>query len=95
MKEIILNILDYLRYQVANDKCTAEELRSFYEATAGNLDIDSTVRDMAEFYGQSDDNVKNVIKRHLVRKPKRKVLYNFLDILKFKPKSWKYGRQND
>ena len=53
MKKAILEIIDYLRYQVDNDKCTAEELRSIYELTSESLKVSATIDDLAEFYGQS------------------------------------------
>lgn len=51
MKKAVLEIIDYLRYQVVNDKCTAEELRSIYELTSESLKVSATIDDLAEFYG--------------------------------------------
>ena len=53
IKRVILNILDYLRYQVENDKCTADELKSILEMVSESMEISATIKDMAEFYGQS------------------------------------------
>lgn len=89
IKQILLDILDYLRYKVVNDKCTPDELRSITHTIIENLDIDATVSDIAEFYGQSENNVRNVCSRNFMPKPKRRVYYNFAAFNKILPKSWK------
>ena len=92
IKRIILNILDYLRYQVENDKCTSEELKSILEMVSESMEISATIKDMAEFYGQSESNVSNVISRRPIpksQKPKRRVYYNLAFFSKLIPKSWK------
>ena len=91
IKRIILNILDYLRYQVENDKCTSEELKSILEMVSESMEISATIKDMAEFYGQSESNVSNVISRRPIpksQKPKRRVYYNLAFLSKLIPKSW-------
>ena len=94
MKKAILEIIDYLRYQVVNDKCTAEELRSIYELTSESLKVSATIDDLAEFYGQSKNNVSNVLSRRPLpanQNPKRKVYYNFAFFRKIVPKSWRHS----
>ncbi len=88
IKQIILDILDYLRYQVANDRCTPEELRSLYTTLENTMHIDATVDDIAGHYGQSTSNVRNIIARNYVGKPKRRVYYNLVEFIKHIPKSW-------
>ena len=68
IKRVILNILDYLRYQVENDKCTSDELKSILEMVSESMEISATIKDMAEFYGQSESNVSNVISRRPIPK---------------------------
>lgn len=92
MKKVILEILDYLRYQVVNDKCTAEELRSIYDMASESLKVSATIDDLAEFYGQSKSNVSNVLSRRPLpakEKAKRKVYYNFAFFRTIIPKSWR------
>lgn len=92
MKKAILEILDYLRYQVDNDKCTAEELRSIYDMTSETLKVSATIDDLAEFYGQFKNNVSNIISRRPIpqsEKPKRRVYYNFSFFRTLIPKSWR------
>ena len=92
MKKAILEILDYLRYQVDNDKCTAEELRSIYDMTSETLKVSATIEDLAGFYGQSKSNVSNVLSRRPLpakERPTRKVYYNFSFFRTLVPKSWR------
>lgn len=88
VKKVLLDILDYLRYQVVNDKCTAEELRSITHVLIENIDIDASISDIAEFYGQKETNVRNVCSRNMLTKPKRRVYINFAAFMKIIPKSW-------
>lgn len=88
-KQIIIDILDYLRYQVENDKCTADELRSIYRNLAENLDVDATTDDIARHFGKSRNAVCNLPLRHFISPPKRKVYYRFNEFLKHIPKSWR------
>lgn len=89
IKQVILDILDYLRYQVANDRCTAAELQSIYKSAMENLDIEATTQDVADFYGKNRNAVCNIPKRHFVRPPKRRVYYKFTDFIKHIPKAWR------
>lgn len=88
IKKMILDILDYLRYQVYNDKCTDEELRSIYASMSENMRIDATAEDIADFYSVSENSVRNLPQRKPVPKPKRKVYYDFASVVRHKPESW-------
>lgn len=88
MKKMLLDILDFYRYKLENDKCTQEDMKTVFSALSKDVVSETTTKDIAEFYGQSESNVRNVISRHLMEKPKRVVLYNFNSLLKFIPKRW-------
>lgn len=87
-KRVLLEILDYLKFQVENDRCTPEEIRSFANEIEDNLDIQCTTEDIAERYKQSPSNVRNVLTRNFMPKPKRRVYYSFSKFIKFIPKRW-------
>ena len=89
IKRTLLEIIDFVRYQVENDKCTMEELRSVCNTLENNLEIDCTTHDLVERYGQSYSNVRNVLSRNWLPKPKYRHLYNFAKLSKYLPKSWK------
>lgn len=88
VKRVILEILDYLRYQVENDRCTMEELRSIESTLEQNLDIECTSSDIAERYGQSRTNVRMALHRRFMPTPKYRTLHNFMAFVKYIPKSW-------
>lgn len=88
IKKIVLEILEYLRFQVENDKCTAAELRSIHDTLMSSVCVDSTIKDIAEHYGQSESNVRNAIARGYAGNPKRRVFYNFMQFVRCKPKNW-------
>lgn len=95
MKHILLNILDFLRYKVDNDQCTAEELRKFSDIATKELNTSATIDELSDFYGQSRSNVSNVISRRPIpkdKKPKRRIYYNFAWFSSIIPDSWKQKR---
>lgn len=60
------------------------------------LDIFGTINDFAEFFGQTESNVRNVLSRSYIKKedkPKRVVLRRFQTILKNAPNSWFANRK--
>lgn len=96
MKQLLLEILDFLRYKVEADKCTAEEIRKFADIATEQLDTLATSKEIADFYGESESNVRNILARRVIpksHKPKRKVYVSFNLFAKLKPKSW--HRAND
>ena len=91
-KNVLLDILDFLRYKVETDQCTAEEIRKFSDIATDQLDTLATAKEIADFYGESEGNVRNVLARRYIskgQKPKRKVYFSFSLFSKIKPQSWK------
>lgn len=91
-KNVLLDILDFLRYKVETDQCTAEEIRKFSDIATEQLDTLATTKEIADFYGVSESNVRNVLARRYIskeQKPKRKVYFSFSLFSKIKPQSWK------
>lgn len=88
MKRRLIALCDFFKYQLENDKCTAEEIKSVCKMAESNLEVDATVKDMADFFGQSEQNVNNVIHRHYGDKPKRRVYHNLNWVLTQAPSKW-------
>lgn len=82
-------LLAFAYRQADEGNCTYEDLKRWRNVLAEALNVDSSISDLAEHFGQSEANVSNVIARRMTEKPKRKVLYRFSDFLKIIPKSWK------
>lgn len=86
-KEIKL-FLEFVCHQIDNGTCTEEQLKSWHKMLADNIKVDATISDFAEFYGQSENNVRNVISRRMADKPKRRVFYDWFKFEKIIPKNW-------
>lgn len=87
LKRVIIDFLDFLRYQVLNDKCTMEELKSIHDNIVSNIEVDATIPDIARHFNQTETNVRN----HLWKlpRPKRRVYYSFTKFLNIVPKKWR------
>ena len=94
-KKILLEFLDYLSFKVKNDSLTMEETDSLARTFMENITLTGTIDDLARYYGQSRDNVKVVINRKLLSKPKRRVYYSFNAFNKIIPKSWHKRNKNE
>ena len=87
-KETILQTLDFLKYQIINNLCTMEEVRSATELLQNSLDIKGTVEDFAKYLDKPESSVRNVISRKVLDKPKRRVYYRFFPFIKSIPLKW-------
>lgn len=87
-KETIKQTLDFLKYKVDNDLCTMEELRSVSDLLQNSLNVIGTVEDFAKYCDQSEGNVRTVINRKVIDKPKRRVFYRFFPFIKSVPSKW-------
>lgn len=90
MKKYLIEILDFFKYKLENDKCTDEDMREAFKLLQAGVVCGATIKDIADYYGQSESNVRNVIARKSTSKSKRVVLYDFMHISKIIPKGWKY-----
>lgn len=87
-KETIKQTLEFLLYKVDNDLCTMEELRSISDLVQNSLDVVGTVEDFAKHFDTSESNVRTVINRKVMDKPKRRVFYSFFPFVKNVPSKW-------
>lgn len=94
MKKFLIEVLDYLRNQLLNDKCTEEEMVHMVKVVSENISAEATISDIARHYGQSESNVRNIIARRYVGKPKRRVYYNFVEFAKHVPSAWRKHSQD-
>lgn len=88
IKKALLEIIDFYRYKIVNDKCTSDDMKAAFELLHDNAVSEATIRDIAVHYGQSESNVRNVLSRSYIGKPKRRVHYDFMKVLKIIPSSW-------
>ena len=77
-KQQIIDILDFWKYKILHNGCTPEDFNTIGElAKNGNLDIGATIKELADFYGKSENAVKLQINHKMLEKPKRRVQYSF------------------
>lgn len=88
IKKMLLEVIDFYRYKVDNDQCTDSDMRSAFNLLSNNLVCDTTIKDLAIHFDQSESNVRNVIARFYIPKPKRRVFYDFMEFLKVMPRKW-------
>ena len=87
-KEIILETLEFWKYKIKTNSCTMEELDRLAKLSEQELNIQATAEDLAKYFGTSESNVRHVLNRKVVDKPKRRVYYRFLPFLKNVPTKW-------
>ena len=93
-KELIQLTLEFYKYKIDNNLCTMEELQSVADMLQRNINIMGTAEDFAKFCDTSESNVRSIINRHVVEKPKRRVYYPFLSFIKnISPKLLKKKRE--
>lgn len=87
--ELLIEILEFYIFKLKAGKCTQQEADSAAKVIQENMTIDGTISDFAKFYGVSESNVRAVIARKLIAKPKRILLYPFHKFIKIIPQSWR------
>ena len=87
-KTLVNLTLDFWKYKLNHNACTMEEIESLSKAMQKELNVLGTAEDFAKFCEQSENNVRKVINRKVVDKPKRRVYYKFLSFIKNIPDKW-------
>lgn len=87
-KTIINEVLDFLKFKVNSGSCTPEELRNLSDILTERLDTIGTVEEISEFLGVPQQNLRTMINRKVSDKPKRRVYYRFMSIMKNIPEKW-------
>lgn len=88
VKQNLKELFQFGIYKLDNNLCTPSELRSLERMVEGNLEMDASIKEIADFFEKPEVNVRVAINQKLAAKPKRKVLYPFIKFLKIAPKKW-------
>ena len=88
-KQNLKEIFQFGIYKLDHNLCTPEEINSWNEALMQNVEMDASIRELADFFNVSEQNVRTTIHRKLIAGPKRKVVYPFLEFLKIAPEKWR------
>lgn len=66
-----------------------EEMESVCKMLEQNMEINGEIKDFARFYDKPEVYVRGEIHRKMVSKPKRRVMYPFIEFAKRIPESWR------
>lgn len=85
----LAEILAFVGERAQEGHMTLEEVHTWADIIIGHCTIWATAQELAAFYGQSEHNVRSVINRRYMGKPKRRVYYSFNQFRKIVPEGWK------
>ena len=91
-RDAIADFLGMLAHKARTGQLTDDDAAVLFRAIREAGGIRATVRDLAGFYGQSENNVRHVINRNLLPAPERRVYHDFSAFRKRVPASWTKGR---
>lgn len=94
-KKFLSDFLGFLKDKVDHDALTMEETQDIADLLIRNLRLSATCEDLARYYGKTPENVRAVIHRRLLSKPRRRVMYSFFDFCRIVPDSWTRKRDSD
>ena len=86
-KELLKETLDFYKYKLDHG-CTMEDIETAARWAAENINALGTAEDFAKFLGKSEKDVRVVLSRKVIDKPKRRVFYHFLPFIKNIPHKW-------
>ena len=93
-RKFLSEFLSFLKYKVDHDLLTLDEVELMVDVIRRDIEIGGTADDFARHFKQSPVNVRCVISRKYIGKPKRKVLYSFNKFLKIVPDRWLCCKQD-
>ena len=88
MRDALADFLGMLAHKARTGQMTDDDATVIYHAILDAGGIRATVKDMAGYYHQSEDNVRHIIHRNLLPPPERRVYYDFGAVRKKVPDKW-------
>ena len=88
LRDTLADYLGMLAHKARTGQLTDNDATVLYRAIHDAGGIRATVKDMAGYYGQSEDNIRHVIHRNLLPAPERRVYYDFAAFRKRVPDKW-------
>ena len=97
IQDALADFLGMLAHKARTGQLTNDDAAILFRAIHDAGGIRATVKDMAGYFNQSEDNVRHLIHRNLLPAPERRVYYDFTAIQKKVPAKWKkrVSRSND
>ena len=91
IRDALADFLGILSHKARTGQLNADDAAAIYRAICDAGGIRATVRDLAGYYGQSENNVRHVINRNLLPAPERRVYHDFAAFRKRVPPGWTKG----
>ena len=88
IKEALAEMFDFLAYKVRHDAMTTDDIRAVLAVLESGGGVKATAKDLADFFHQSEDNVRHILHRNYMKKPTRRVYYDFGSFRDVVPKKW-------
>lgn len=88
LRDTLADYLGMLAHKARTGQLTDDDAEVLYRAIHDAGGIRATVKDMAGYYHQSEDNIRHVIHRNLLPAPQRRVYYDFGAVRKKIPDKW-------
>jgi len=86
-KELLRQTLKFWLRKLDDNSCTMEEISSLARSME-NLNVIGTVEDFAKYCEKPEVEVRKVINRKVLDKPKRRVYYRFIPFIRSIPNKW-------
>lgn len=89
IREALADTLGILEQKVRTGVVSSDDVRAILTAMESGGGVRATVSDLAAYYHRSEADVRNVIHRHYLPKPVRRVTYDFRTFREIAPKRWR------
>ena len=89
IREALADMFGILEYKVRHGSMSYDDISALVSIIESNGGIKATASDLAGFYHQSEDNVRHVLHRSYMPKPKRMVYHDMLSFAKNVPSKWR------
>lgn len=89
IREAVADMFGMLEYKVRNGDVSFDDLRSLVALFEIHGGIKATATDLANYYHQSEDNVRHILHRTYMPKPIRRVYYDMFSFAKNVPLKWR------
>ena len=88
IRDALGDFLGILEHKVRQGSINSEDVRTILRTIEASGGVRATVKDLAGYYNQSEDNVRHVIHRNLLPAPRRMVYYDFGSFRERVPDRW-------
>lgn len=88
MRDLLCECACFIGRKIKDGTVTASDVRTMFDTLSSTCGVDASIREIARHFGQSEVNVRSLIKRRILGKPRRRVYYDFNEVCRKVPSSW-------